>query len=474
MSGIPTMSSSSVSESTFFPRLHGAVFLFWIRQTSFPAAEHFADLLQFESNTLALLVRNEFSFPGRGDQKFKKIGCQNTFHDFLRLLFFFGKISDICRLQKIKEFIFNSRANSIAGAFCDMRRNIHPKQISLFDSIEDGGITERERVNGAPNHIFHNIISLENLLAAWREFLRGKRKRKDVAEFSLNLTSNIIALYCELADKTYRHGAYKSFKINDPKPRDIHKATVRDRLLHHAIYRILYPCFDPKFIFDSYSCRYDKGVHRAINRFRAYARTVSKNHTRIAWVLKCDIRKFFASIDHETLINVLKRRIKDKDVIWLLREVVGSFHAESKPGVGLPLGNLTSQLLVNVYMNEFDHFLKRELKIAYCIRYADDFVILQEDKKYLENILSKISAFLETKLKLSLHPDKVFIKTLTSGVDFLGWVHFPHHRVPRTSTKRRMFKKLATTDSPQSKVSYLGLLSHGNTYRLQQRIMRLK
>ncbi|OGF49103.1 hypothetical protein A3I36_04655 [Candidatus Giovannonibacteria bacterium RIFCSPLOWO2_02_FULL_45_28] len=355
-----------------------------------------------------------------------------------------------------------------------MRRNIHPKQISLFDSIEDGGITERERVNGAPNHIFHNIISLENLLAAWREFLRGKRKRKDVAEFSLNLTSNIIALYCELADKTYRHGAYKSFKINDPKPRDIHKATVRDRLLHHAIYRILYPCFDPKFIFDSYSCRYDKGVHRAINRFRAYARTVSKNHTRIAWVLKCDIRKFFASIDHETLINVLKRRIKDKDVIWLLREVVGSFHAESKPGVGLPLGNLTSQLLVNVYMNEFDHFLKRELKIAYCIRYADDFVILQEDKKYLENILSKISAFLETKLKLSLHPDKVFIKTLTSGVDFLGWVHFPHHRVPRTSTKRRMFKKLATTDSPQSKVSYLGLLSHGNTYRLQQRIMRLK
>jgi retron-type reverse transcriptase len=301
---------------------------------------------------------------------------------------------------------------------------------------------ERERVNGAQGHIFHDIISFENLLAAWREFLRGKKRRKDVAEFSLNLTSNIIALHRELADKTYRHGPYKAFRINDPKPRDIHKATVRDRLLHHAIYRILYLRFDPKFVFDSYSCRYYKGVHRAINRFRAYARTVSKNHTRTAWVLKCDIRKFFASIGHEILINVLKRRIKDKDVVWLLREVVGSFHAEGKPAVGLPLGNLTSQLLVNVYMNEFDHFLKRELKIAYCIRYADDFVILHENKKYLENILPKISAFLEIKLKLSLHPDKVFIKTIASGIDFLGWVHFPQHRVPRTSTKRRMFKRL--------------------------------
>ncbi len=355
-----------------------------------------------------------------------------------------------------------------------MRRNTHPKQISLFDSVEDRGITERERerVNGAPSHIFHNIISFENLLAAWREFLRGKRKRKDVAEFSLCLTDNLLTLHRELGNKTYRHGPYRAFKINDPKPRDIHKATVRDRLLHHALYRVLYPYFDPKFIFDSYSCRYDKGVHRAINRFREYARKVSKNHTRTAWVLKCDIRKFFASVDHETLIGVLKQHIKDADVIWLLREVVGSFHAKGCPGVGLPLGNLTSQLLVNIYMNEFDHFLKRELKVAYCIRYADDFVIFHEDKKYLENILPKISAFLETRLKLSLHLDKVFIKTAASGIDFLGWVHFPHHRVPRTFTKRRMLKKLAKTNNPRSKDSYLGLLSHGNTYALRKKIQR--
>lgn len=333
---------------------------------------------------------------------------------------------------------------------------------------------ERERVNGAPSHTFHDIISFENLLAAWRGFLRGKRRRKDVAEFSLNLTSNILALHHELTDKTYRHGPYKAFRINDPKPRDIHKATVRDRLLHHAIYRVLYPYFDTKFIFDSYSCRYDKGVHRAINRFRTYARRVSENHTRTAWILKCDIRKFFASIDHAILISILKRHIKDENTIWLLREVVGSFYTKGCPGVGLPLGNLTSQLFVNAYMNEFDHFLKRELKVRYCIRYADDFVILHEDKRYLENILPKISVFLENRLKLSLHPNKVFIKTAASGIDFLGWVHFPYHRIPRTSTKRRMFKKLATTDNPQSKTSYLGLLSHGNAYRLQQRVRQLK
>ena len=310
------------------------------------------------------------------------------------------------------------------------------------------------------------------MLSAWREFLRGKRKRKDIAEFSLNLTDNTLALHRELASKIYRHGQYQAFKINDPKPRDIHKATVRDRLLHHAVYRILYPYFDRKFIFDSYSCRYDKGVHRAINRLRKYARKISRNHTRTAWVLKCDIRKFFASIDHAILINILEQHIKDKDVIWLLNEVVDSFHTEGQPAVGLPLGNLTSQLLVNVYMNEFDHFLKRGLKVVYCIRYADDFVILHDDKKYLENILPKISAFLETKLKLSLHPDKVFIKTIASGVDFLGWVHFLRHRVPRTSTKKRMFKKLAQSNNPRSKSSYLGLLSHGNTYQLRQKIQK--
>jgi retron-type reverse transcriptase len=319
-------------------------------------------------------------------------------------------------------------------------------------------------------HIYNDIISIENLLTAWREFLKDKRRRKDVEEFSLHLTDNILSLHRELVNKNYRHGPYKAFRINDPKPRDIHKAAVRDRLLHHAIYRILYPRFDPKFIFDSYSCRYTKGTHRAINRFREYAQKVSRNHTRTVWVLKYDIRKFFANIDHTILKNILKWRVGDENVVQLLEEVIGSFNTKDRPGVGLPLGNLTSQLLVNIYMNEFDHFLKREMKITHYIRYADDFVILHESKEYLEGILPKISAYLETKLKLSLHPDKVFIKTIASGVDFLGWVHFPHHRVPRTSTKKRMFRNLRQKQTESTVASYLGLLSHGNTHNLRKKV----
>jgi RNA-directed DNA polymerase len=323
---------------------------------------------------------------------------------------------------------------------------------------------ERERERGKTRagivHIFNDITSVENLLVAWREFLRGKRKRRDIAKFSLNLMDNVLAFHRELKGKTYRHGSYHAFKINDPKPRDIHKASVRDRLLHHAIYRVLYPHFDRKFIFDSFSCRREKGVHLALNRFRDYARIVSQNHTRTAWVLKCDVKKFFANINHRILKKILAKAIPDRDTFWLLEQVIDSFNP------GLPLGNLTSQLLVNVYMNEFDNFLKRNLKVEYCVRYADDFVILHQNREYLENILPKISEFLQSELKLALHPDKVFIQTFASGIDFLGWVHFPNHRVLRTSTKRRMFNRLNINSSKNSIASYKGLLGHGNTFKL--------
>jgi len=277
----------------------------------------------------------------------------------------------------------------------------------------------------------------------------------------LHLTDEVFALHYDLAGKTYAHGLYQPFKVNDPKPRDIHKASVRDRLLHHAVYRQLYPFYDRLFIFDSYSCRLGKGTHRAMDRFRSFARRVSRNHTRTCWVLKCDIRKFFASIDHAVLVHVLSARIADPDILWLLGRIVGSF-SSTRPGVGLPLGNLTSQLLVNVYMNEFDQFVKRVLKARHYIRYADDFVLLHDDREYLEAVLPRISAFLETELCLFLHPDKVSIATFASGVDFLGWVHFPDHRVLRTVAKRRMLRGLRGAPSPETVASYRGLLSHGN------------
>jgi retron-type reverse transcriptase len=321
--------------------------------------------------------------------------------------------------------------------------------------------------------MYDTITSLENLYASWREFQNGKRYKSDVAHFARNLDVHIYNLHQELQAKSYAHSAYEAFKINDPKPRDIHKALVRDRLLHHAIYRVLYPFFDTKFIYDSYSCRKEKGTHRAMERFRIFALKVSRNNTRTCHILKCDIRKFFASIDHEILKQILAKHSADTDTLALLGNIIDSFHTEGNHRSGLPLGNLTSQLLVNVYMNEFDQYMKHTLKVKYYIRYADDFVILSEDKAYLINLLPQVAKFLESRLQLSLHSDKVYIKTLASGVDFLGWVHFPHHRVLRTATKRRMMRNLVKNGHKEGTVqSYLGMLSHGNGWKIAESITK--
>ena len=318
------------------------------------------------------------------------------------------------------------------------------------------------------NHSYNDIIGLENLLIAWKEFLNGKRNRKDVLEFSIRLMNNITQLHEELSAKTYKHSTYHAFNISDPKLRRIHKAKVRDRLLHHAICRILYPFFDRVFISDSFSCRLRKGTHRAINKFTTFARKESKNYTKTVWVLKCDIRKFFPSIDHEILLKIISDYIIDENIVRLIEIIVGSFY-NRMPGVGLPLGNLTSQLLVNIYMNRFDQFVKYKLKARHYIRYADDFVFISSDKKYLQNILPKIEFYLMNELKLNLHPDKVSVKTLSSGIDYLGWVHFPGHRVLRSATKRRMLRNLADLENSQEVLaSYVGLLKHGNAYKLNQ------
>lgn len=193
------------------------------------------------------------------------------------------------------------------------------------------------------SHVYDDIISTENLLAAWKEFLKGKRSKRDVQAFQYRLSDNILALHAELKNKTYVHGGYYAFNISDPKPRNIHKALVRDRLLHHALYRQLYPFFDRTFISHSYSCRKYKGTHRALKAFRGYVAKASCNNTKTLWVLKCDIKKFFASVDQNILLKILEQRISDADILQLIGRIIESFHSTA-PGKGLPLGNLTSQL----------------------------------------------------------------------------------------------------------------------------------
>ncbi|MDP2736457.1 MAG: RNA-directed DNA polymerase, partial [bacterium] len=211
-----------------------------------------------------------------------------------------------------------------------------------------------------------------------------------------------------------------------------------------------------------------------------FGRKAGENNTRTCWALKCDIRKFFANINHNILLNILSQYSPDEDIVKLLENVILSFSSEKERAVGLPLGNLTSQLFVNVYMNKFDQFMKHKLKTKYYIRYADDFIIFLENKEWLMQQEGLIKEFLRQELKLELHPDKIFIKTVASGVDFLGMVNFSDYRVLRTKTKRRMLKRIdkkyedykgeliSEESFNQSLQSYLGMLKHCNGYRVKK------
>jgi len=298
------------------------------------------------------------------------------------------------------------------------------------------------------------------LFLSWKEFKKGKTKKEDVKEFENSLKNNILKLHKELKDKTYEHSNYFSFYVKDPKLRHIHKACVKDRVLHHAVFRILYPIFDKSFIFDSYSCRIGKGTHRAVNRLNEFAKKVSKNNTKTCFVLKLDVKKFFDSINQDILLGLIKRKIQDKYAIWLIDKIIKSFSS------GLPLGNITSQLFANIYLNELDKYVKHKLREKYYIRYCDDFVILDTSRKYLEGLIKKIDDFLKNNLKLVLHPNKIIMKKYSQGIDFLGYVSFPHFRILRVKTRKRMFKKV----NPKNLQSYLGALKHCDSFKIRKRI----
>ena len=335
---------------------------------------------------------------------------------------------------------------------------------------------------------YERIISLENLLAAWKEFKRGKTRKQDVQEFDAALEENLFEIHNALKRKIYCPAPYVSFFVSDPKRRSIHKACVRDRVVHQALFRVLYPVFNKTFIHDSYSCRLGKGTHRGVRQLARYLRAVSGNHSRTAYALKCDIRKFFENIDHDILVGLIEKRICDVGTRWLIRKIIDSF-AISKDypcsKTGLPLGNVTSQLFSNIYLNEFDQWAKHILKARYYLRYCDDFLIISRDKRELEQALSYMKVFLHEHLKLDLHPNKVKIIKVRQGVDFLGYVTLSHATMVRTVSKNRMLRKLQekkklvqkgtiTEESfNHSRQSYLGMLAHANTQKLQERVKAL-
>ncbi|MCX6766491.1 MAG: reverse transcriptase domain-containing protein [Candidatus Moranbacteria bacterium] len=314
------------------------------------------------------------------------------------------------------------------------------------------------------------------MFLAWREFSSGKMKKSDVLEFEFNIEDNLFHLHRELADMTYQHSHYTAFNVCDPKLRRIHKACVKDRVLHHAVFRILYPIFDKSFVFDSYSCRIGKGTHRAVARLGKFCRKLGRNNTRNIFALKCDVRKFFDSVDQDILLGLINKKIPDGNAIWLVEKIIKSFEP------GLPLGNVTSQLFANIYLNELDQFVKRELKEKYYLRYCDDFLTLNRDKGYLEKLIFPVREFLKKELKLELHPNKVSIRKYRQGVDFLGYVVLPNHTILRTKTKKRILRKIkekrfllredliSEEKFGQSLQSYLGILTHCRGHNIKKQI----
>lgn len=262
------------------------------------------------------------------------------------------------------------------------------------------------------------------------------------------------------------------FYVYDPKRRYIHKAQVKDRVVHQAIFRQLYRIFDPSFIYDSYACRFGKGTHAGVERLETFLRKETQNYTWNAWVLKCDISKFFDSIDHKILKKILFEKVECPGTRWLIENVIKSF--EKDKGAGLPLGNVTSQLFANIYMNVFDQYVKHVLKAKYYARYCDDFVLVSKDRDFLESLLPKISEFLEENLKLKLHAQKIEIRKVSHGIDFLGYVILPHYRVLRTSTKKRILRRTRVDVSKESECSYLGVLSHCKGYKIEKEFLDRK
>lgn len=280
---------------------------------------------------------------------------------------------------------------------------------------------------------YENIITFENLLEAWGGFSSGKRNREDVNDFANNLSDNLFDILYDLKSEVYKHGGYEEYIICDTKKRVIHKASIRDRVVHRLIYNALYSYFDKRFIYDSYSSRIGKGTHKAQARFRSFVNIISKNYTKPCFILKFDIKKCFQNIDTEILKNIIDWNIEDLKLKKLIFIVIDSFKN------GLSLGNLTSQLFINIYLNELDLYAKNTLKCRYYIRYADDIIIVFDNKEELEKLYVKLEVFLKEELKLITH--KKTINSIYFGIDILGLVYFSKYERLRRSTERRKIKR---------------------------------
>ena len=348
-------------------------------------------------------------------------------------------------------------------------------------------------------NLYERIYDFENLYMAWETASKGKRYRDEVLWFTNDLESNLIDIQNHLIYETYTVGSYRQFYVYEPKKRLIMALPFRDRVVQWAIYRQLFPLFDKQFIHDSYACREGKGTHKAIDRLQYWLRQTDRKPERY-YYLKLDIAKYFYRVDHEILIKILRRKIKDKQLVDLLTMIIKS--EDTRFGLpvgvdpdlcdpsdrletcGMPIGNLTSQMFANLYLHELDLYAKHELKLHYYIRYMDDIIILHPDKKHLAAVKGEIEAFLSDNLRLQLNK-KTAIRPVSMGIEFVGHIVWATHRKLKKKSalkvKRGVKKIKEMRDSgeitPESFTrriaSYKGVLQHCNSYGFRQGLNKL-
>ncbi len=332
-------------------------------------------------------------------------------------------------------------------------------------------------------NLYQRLCSYKNLEKAFRKARKGKSSKWYVKEFEKDLAGNLTLLKKELETMAYQPRPLKKFVIRDPKTRVIRKSSFRDRIIHHALVNVIEPIYERIFIFDSYANRMGKGTSAALKRFDIFKRKANrdgKGGKGIGYVFKADIKQFFDSVHHDTLIKIFEKKIRDKKVLWLITIIIKNFDSEEK---GMPLGNMTSQFFANVYLNGLDYFVKHVLRMKCYLRYVDDFVIIHKQKEILEKCRHDITEYLKS-IQLELHPQKSKIFLLYKGVEFLGFKTFYHYRLLRNRNIKRFKKRISKlkeqydmnivsqTQIYNSIQGWMAYAKGGNTFKLRKNLMK--
>jgi RNA-directed DNA polymerase len=310
------------------------------------------------------------------------------------------------------------------------------------------------------NNLYEKIISIENLMIADAKAQKGKSKQYGVKIHNQNQEANIIKLHEMLKNKTYQTSEYSIFKVFEPKERDVYRLPFfPDRITHHAIMNVLEEMFVSVFTNDSYSCIKGKGIHAASKKVKKALKDISGT----TYCLKLDITKFYPNVDHDILKKLLRKKIKDRELLWLLDGIIDS--AE-----GLPIGNYLSQYFANFYLTYFDHWIKEVKKVKYYFRYADDIVVLMDNKKDLHQLLFEIKEYFFNNLKLSVKGNYQVFPVASRGIDFVGYVNFHTHTLLRKTIKKNFARKMIKNGSKASIAAYNGWAIHCNSKHLIKKL----